>query len=60
LSDEYQRRGPNRITRELEISVAELELAVGKKPRLSHELPRAFTKKSTKKFSKKAAANSGR
>jgi (p)ppGpp synthase/HD superfamily hydrolase len=61
LSDEYQRRGPNRITRELEIAVAELELAVGKKPRLSHELPRkAFTKKSTKKFSKKAAANSGR
>ncbi len=25
LSDEYQRRGPNRITRELEIAVAELE-----------------------------------
>jgi (p)ppGpp synthase/HD superfamily hydrolase len=53
LSDEYRRRGPNRITRELEIAVAELELAVGKKPRLSSskELPRGFTKKSTKKFS---------
>lgn len=62
LSDEYRRRGPNRITRELEIAVAELELAVGKKPRLSSskELPRGFTKKSTKKFSKKATANSGR
>ena len=39
LSDEYRRRGPNRITRELEIAVAELERAVGrnhspqKKPR---------------------------
>jgi (p)ppGpp synthase/HD superfamily hydrolase len=49
LSDEYQRRSPNRITRELEIAVAELELAVGKKPR------------SSKKFAKKKAArNSGR
>ncbi|MFI5095699.1 MAG: phosphohydrolase, partial [Candidatus Acidiferrales bacterium] len=28
LSDEYQRRNPNRITRELEIAVAQLELAV--------------------------------
>ncbi len=55
LTDEYQRRGPNRITRELEIIVAELELAVGKKPRLSKELPRELPKK----FSKKAAANSG-
>ena len=40
LSDEYRRRNPNRITRELEIAVAELEQAVGgnydpqkKKPR---------------------------
>jgi (p)ppGpp synthase/HD superfamily hydrolase len=49
LSDEYQRRSPNRITRELEIAVAELERAVSKKPR------------SAKKFvKKKAAANSGR
>ena len=40
LSDEYQRRGPNRITRELEIAVAELELAVGKGPRSSRELTR--------------------
>ena len=30
LSDEYQRRNPNRITRELEIAVAELERAVGR------------------------------
>ena len=29
LSDEYRRRNPNRITRELEIAVAELEQAVG-------------------------------
>ena len=49
LSDEYQRRSPNRITAELEIAVAELERAVSKKPR------------SAKKFAKKkAAANSGR
>ncbi len=32
LSDEYQRRGPNRITRELAIAVAELESAVKKRP----------------------------
>jgi len=31
LSDEYQRRNPNRITRELAIAVDELEQAVGKK-----------------------------
>jgi (p)ppGpp synthase/HD superfamily hydrolase len=31
LSDEYQRRIPNRITRELEIAVGELERAVGRK-----------------------------
>jgi (p)ppGpp synthase/HD superfamily hydrolase len=31
LSDEYQRRGPNRITGELELAVAELERATGKK-----------------------------
>jgi (p)ppGpp synthase/HD superfamily hydrolase len=30
LSDEYQRRGPNRNTRELEITVAQLESAVAK------------------------------
>ncbi len=33
LSDEYRRRSPNRITRELEIAIAELERAVDKKPR---------------------------
>jgi (p)ppGpp synthase/HD superfamily hydrolase len=44
LSDEYQRRGPNRITGELELAVAELERAAGKK---------AVAKK-------KAAAGSGR
>lgn len=53
LSDEYQRRNPNRITRELEIAVAQLEHAVGQKPRASKE----FTKKFAKK---KAAANFGR
>jgi len=45
LSDEYQRRNPNRITGELALAVTELERAVGKKP------PSA---------KKKAAANSGR
>jgi (p)ppGpp synthase/HD superfamily hydrolase len=32
LSDEFRNRGPNRITRELEIAVRELELATGVKP----------------------------
>jgi len=57
LSDEYQRRVPNRITRELEIAVAELELAVSKKPRLSKGLSREFAKKFSKR---KATASSGR
>jgi len=57
LSDEYQRRSPNRITRELEIAVAQLELAVGQKTWSSKE----STKELTKKFAKKkGAANSGR
>jgi len=50
LSDEYQRRSPNRITRELEIAVVELERTVGKKAR-------ARDGRSAKK---KSAANSGR
>ena len=45
LSDEYRRRGPNRITRELEIAVAELERAVSGKAAAAK---------------KKAAASSGR
>jgi (p)ppGpp synthase/HD superfamily hydrolase len=45
LSDEYRRRNPNRITRELEIAVAELERAVGRKPQSEK---------------KRATANSGR
>jgi (p)ppGpp synthase/HD superfamily hydrolase len=49
LSDEYRRRSPNRTTRELEIVVAELERAVGRK------LP---SEKEPAK--KKAAASSGR
>ena len=49
LSDEYRRRDPNRITRELEIAVTELERAVGRKPQSE--------KKPAKK---KAAASSGR
>ena len=52
LSDEYRRRGPNRITRELEIAVAELERLVGKKPQAS--------KFRMKLARKKAAASSGR
>ena len=49
LSDEYQRRSPNRITRELEIAVAELERAVGKEARADGRSAK-----------KKSAANSGR
>ncbi len=57
LSDEYQQRGPNRITRELEIAVAQLELAVGQKTRSLKE----FTKEFTKEFAKKkGAVRSGR
>jgi (p)ppGpp synthase/HD superfamily hydrolase len=65
LSDEYRRRNPNRITRELEIAVAELERVVGKKPRTSKQLvnesAKEFTPRQAKKLAKrKAAANSGR
>ncbi len=61
LSDEYQRRGSNRITRELEIAVAELELAVGKRPRSSSRKSRELTREFTKKVSQRnATANSGR
>ena len=57
LSDEYQRRNPNRNTRELEIAVTELESAVKKNTRAST----AHTKDSTKKLAKKKATdNSGR
>src|SRR5271166_5570815 len=57
LSDEYQRRSPNRITRELAIAVAELERAVGRKQRASKTFAKRFTKKSNKQ---KAAASFGR
>lgn len=57
LSDEYQRRNPNRITRELEIAVAQLELTVGQKPRASKEFRKEFTQEFRKK---KGAASSGR
>jgi (p)ppGpp synthase/HD superfamily hydrolase len=53
LSDEYQRRNPNRITRELALAVAELERAAGKKSGASRKLTTKFAKK-------KAAATSGR
>src|ERR1700704_2082115 len=49
LSDEYQRRNPNRITPELEIAVGELERAAGRKSQ-SEKQP----------AKKKAAASSGR
>ena len=49
LSDEYQRRSPNRIAGELEIAVAELERAVGRNPQSEKEPAK-----------KKAAASSGR
>jgi len=58
LSDEYQRRNANRITRELEIAVKELERAVGKNSRSS----KTHTKKVvTRKPAKQTAAvNLGR
>jgi (p)ppGpp synthase/HD superfamily hydrolase len=49
LCDEYRQRNPNRITRELEIAVGELERAVGRKPQSEKEPAK-----------KKAAASSGR
>jgi (p)ppGpp synthase/HD superfamily hydrolase len=49
LSDEYRRRKPNRITRELDLAVAELERAVSENSRLAK-----------KSVQKKAAASSGR
>jgi (p)ppGpp synthase/HD superfamily hydrolase len=61
LSDEYQRRSPNRNTRELEIAVAELELAVGREARSPQKVTKEFTKEFAKKFAKcKATTNSGR
>ena len=50
LSDEYQRRKPNRITRELAIAVAELERAVGDKS----------AGKKMRSAKKRSAVNSGR
>lgn len=49
LSDEYRRRNPSRITRELEIAVAELERAVGRKRRSSKEISKKFTKSSRRR-----------
>jgi hypothetical protein len=60
LSDVYRRRNPNRITRELEIAVAELERAAGKKPQSLKELEREFAKEFAHSAKKKATASSGR
>jgi (p)ppGpp synthase/HD superfamily hydrolase len=62
LSDEYRRRNPNRITRELEIAVAELERTVGYKSRSSRESAKEITKEFRKELlaKKKAVASSGR
>jgi (p)ppGpp synthase/HD superfamily hydrolase len=54
LSDEYRRRNPNRITRELEIAVAELERTVGYKWRSLKEITKELLAKN------KAVASSGR
>jgi (p)ppGpp synthase/HD superfamily hydrolase len=45
LSAEYCRRGPNRITRELEIAVAELERTVGKQRRATNKKTAASSRK---------------
>jgi len=58
LSDEYQRRSPNRITRELGIAVAELERTAGRKPPASKESGKGFGKQSAKR--KEPQPNSGR
>ena len=52
LSNEYQRHRPNRITRELEIAVAELERMAGKNPRLG----KGSVKESGKKSAETTAA----
>ena len=58
LSDEYQRRSPNRNTRELEIVVAELERTVGEKSSLSSltSLSRKLAKEFVRKPAQKRAA----
>jgi len=53
LSNEYRRRGANRITRELEIAVADLERLVQKAPKPSAKSAKQFTQR-------KAATGSGR
>jgi len=45
LSAEYRRRGPNRITRELEIAVAELERTVGEQRRATNKKTAASSRK---------------
>ena len=68
LSDEYGRRGPNRITRELEIAVTQLESAIKKNSRGRKEAPRESMQagatfgrvKAKKRSQKKKAASSGR
>jgi (p)ppGpp synthase/HD superfamily hydrolase len=69
LSDEYQRRNPNRNTRELEIAVTALEAAVRKnstapketRKRSSHKKSTPFTNVTAKKRAqKKATARLGR
>jgi (p)ppGpp synthase/HD superfamily hydrolase len=56
LSDEYQRRGSNRIKRELEIAVTQLEhLVVGQSGSLKLKVK---IQKAAKKFSKKKVAGS--
>jgi (p)ppGpp synthase/HD superfamily hydrolase len=57
LSDEYQRRNPNRITRELEIAVTELERAVGKRARLSSRESSRPSSRPSRKLVKRKVAN---
>jgi (p)ppGpp synthase/HD superfamily hydrolase len=58
LSDEYQRRGPNRISRELAITVTELERLVNGKSRPPQSSSEKPARKSTKRFTKKTIAAS--
>ena len=55
LSDEYQRRSPNRNTRELEIAVTQLERAVGQKPRARKSARQVAGKNSRRSSRRKTA-----
>ena len=60
LSDEYERRGPNRNSRELALAVAELEQLVDVRVRGSAKLAKKPARKSSKGIETQTAASWGR